>query len=110
MFGKRKRELPPLISDEEIDRMTDVNYNTVLEWLVGLSDQDFDKVCKISTIYRQADKDAAQELEMPNEPVTFIHPPEPVSDEPNLLDDLLMDDEPSEKPKKTNKVKPNASH
>lgn len=104
LFSKRKRELPALISDEEIEFSTGLNYNNVLEWLVGLSGDDYAKVCQVAAIYRQSDFEACKVLDVEYQPTTFIHPPEPAEHkEPSLIDDLLMDDEPSEKPKKTTK-------
>lgn len=90
LFSKRKKELPQLISDEELDA---VDYNQVLEWLVGLSKDDYKKVCNVANIYREADQAAAAELGIANEPTSSINPP--MSEVPELTGSFLDDDEPA---------------
>lgn len=86
MFDKlrnKKRELPPLFSESELDDLSPaVNYNTVLDWLGGLSDKDYEAVIKVANIYRNAARDESAVLGTPIEPTSFIHPPEP---EANLV-------------------------
>lgn len=65
--------IDPTIEDQA------VNFNTVLEWLIGLGDDDYNKVVKVSGIHRKAYGDAADALGEPLDPTTFINPPEPVS-------------------------------
>lgn len=75
------------------------NYDTVLDWLVGLSRAEYNKVLKVADIHRKANQDAAAVLGIANEPTTYIeHPLElPKS---RLLDDddelakAFLDDEP----------------
>lgn len=82
IFKRKKRELPPLLGDKDL-----IDYHSVLEWLVGLSDEDYVKVMEVAGIHRKAYKDAAAVLGSPNEPSTFIEPPaEPETDEPAFLD------------------------
>lgn len=106
LFRKRKSQLPDLITDEELDFATGVNYNTVMEWLVGLSADDYTHVLKVADIYRKADQDVADYLKEPNEPTTFIRPPADQVTDPatagNIADQML-DIEP--KPKKKVPVK-----
>lgn len=94
LFGKKKRELPPLISDEELFPIVD--YDSVLEWLVGLSEKDFVKVGEVATIHRKALEESAKILGKPNEPTTFIDdpkyklqtvPPILIDKEPAFLED-----------------------
>lgn len=93
LFRKPKKDLAPLISDEEL-----INYNSVLDWLVGLSADDYKKVCAVAQVYREADQKAAAELGIANEPSTFIHPPEPEEmPEPNFLDELTETPKPKKK-------------
>lgn len=105
MFGRRKKqELPPLISDEELADEC-VNFNSVVAWLNGLSDAEFKKVINVVQIYRAGDVKVAKELEVENTPTTFINPPEPEAQlEPDFISDLLDDDQ-AEKPKKTTRSK-----
>ena len=97
LFRKPKKVLPALTSDEEMDIYTGINYENVLEWLVGLSGDDYTKVCQIAAVYRQADFEAAKVLGVDNEPVTFITPPT----EPDTIDQAFLDM--PEKPAKTSK-------
>lgn len=91
IFDKKKSEpLPALISDEELEESL-VNYNTVLDWLVGLSDQDYEKVHKVANIYRNANKDACSVLGVKDEPTTFINDPK---DELQTIPPVIIDKEP----------------
>lgn len=51
------------------------DYNNTVDYLVGLSSEDYDKVFKVANIYRTANIDAALALGVPNEPTTFINNP-----------------------------------
>ena len=113
IFGNKKKELPPLISDAELAGFDDgaVNYNTVVEWLVGLNDEDLAKVTKVVDINRKAYADTCGVLGMDVVPSSFINPPEPAPIEPagNFLDDdetpFMMDDiAPTSKAKKGRKA------
>lgn len=114
LFGKKKTELPALISDAELAAMDEqaVNYNTVVEWLVGLGDEDLAKVNKVVEINRKAYADTCGVLGLDVTPSSFINPPqpEPVAPAGNFLDDddetpFLMDDiAPNTKAKKGRKV------
>lgn len=77
-----------------------VNYNTVLDYIIGLSRQDFDKLNKVAVIYRTANKEANRVLGNKEEPATSIkdETPAPVSEiedgddiATSLLDDAAMD-------------------
>ena len=52
------------------------NYNTTLDYLVGLSVDEFAKVVKIAEAYRQTDAVAAGILGIKHEPTTFIGEPD----------------------------------
>lgn len=69
------------------------NYDTVLEWLIGLSRAEYNKVLKVAEIHRKANQDAAAALGIANEPTTSINPP---SDKPKLSDlpkNFILDDD-----------------
>lgn len=104
LFGKQKRELPPLITDEELDEAI-VNHDSVLEYLVDLSKADYEKMLKVANIYRNADKDARKVLGIKGDATNEITKETRL--EAKLDDDLpfLLDDEPAEKPKTIKKVK-----
>lgn len=50
-----------------------VRYKTVLDYLVNLSETDYDKMVRISTIYRSADAEAAVVLGVANKPITGLN-------------------------------------
>lgn len=76
-----------------------VNYNSVLDYLVGLGDDDFEKIKKVANIYRKANKDASEALGVENEPSAFISnpeldelqtlPPVPISPDEAIIDAFL---------------------
>ncbi len=76
LFNKNSKQLPELFTEDELADEAGVNYNTVLDWLTGLTDDDYTKVCNIAAIYRKANQDAAAALGIPNEPTSFILQPE----------------------------------
>ncbi len=101
LFDRRKQELPPLISDEEL--FPSVNYESVLNWLLGLSAKEYSQVLEVANIHRQADQDAAKALGKTTKPTSFIDDPKDKHQtiEPFIIDkepQFLMDDEPK-KPK-----------
>ncbi len=52
----------PLIAD----------YQESLDYIVGLSDKEFDRLIKVANIYRQANKDANKALGIKREPLTTL--------------------------------------
>lgn len=62
LFGKpqvKPAELPPLFEQED-----PVNYGSVLDWLLGLNDRDYDKMQQVVANYREANKNAAHILKV----------------------------------------------
>lgn len=107
LFKDKQKPLPALDLDDE-----PANYNTALEYLLGLSDKDYETITKVAAIHRQANKDAAEILGLPDDPVTFIHPPQPelvdtlghtvstpstMLDEDDDLSQAFLEDEPKAK-------------
>ena len=95
---------------EMFEPVDPVNYNSVLDYLVGLSKPEYDKMIKVTGIYRDANKSAAKVLGIKDEPITTIKneaPSEESIDQEldSLLDTdipFLTDDEPDlPKPKKS---------
>lgn len=79
-FNKRKRqqvEVPAVLTQQE----DPVNYNSVLDYLVGLSKTEYDKMFKVANIYRNANKDAAKVLGVKDEPTTQLKSEEPSQEE-----------------------------
>jgi len=64
MFGKKDNEkLSGTFMGESIPRAVNpVNYDTVLDYLTSLNAEDFEKIFKVSTIYRKANTEAADVL------------------------------------------------
>lgn len=87
MFGfnkpkKKPVELPQVLTEQE----NPVNYNTVLDYLVGLSQREYEKILKVSSIYRKANKDAAKILGVKDEPTVTLKEEKPTDDQ---IDDAL---------------------
>lgn len=79
---KAKIELPKVLTEQE----EPVNYNSVLDYLVGLSRGDYDKILKVSGIYRQANKEAAKILGVKDEPTADLLKEKPTEE---AIDDAL---------------------
>lgn len=73
-----------------------VDYNSVMEYLTGLSPEDYTKIMQVSNVYRQSEYEACKILGVEFTPSTFIVQPE----EPDM-DIAFLEEEP--KPKKTGK-------
>lgn len=87
LFGKRKsRSSEPVTLPDAMKAEDPVNYNSVLDYLVGLSGDDFKKMTKSAEIYRKANKDVASLLDIEDEPTTAIK-----TDKPELTDDEMDD-------------------
>lgn len=115
-FLKRKNgatrltELPEILKPED-----PVNYNSVLDYMVGLSDKDYKKLTGSAEVYRKANKDVAKIVGVKDEPTHELMPPKPSEEQvdadlDNLLeaDDLagsFLDDDAPEAPKP---IKPQA--
>lgn len=100
LFSTKKKELPPLMTAADFDEVA--HYESALGYLVGLSDEEYKKVCDVAAIHRKAFQESAAVLGQPNEATTYINPPEPATepaDEPNFLDEIA-----SEKPKAGRKI------
>lgn len=65
-----------------------VNYNSVLDYLVGLSQDDFKKMTKSAEIYRKANRDVAGLIGVEDEPTTSIQTSQPELEDEDL-DNLL---------------------
>lgn len=100
LFNKPKRELPPLISDEELGLIEPaVNFDSVLDYLVSLSAKDYDKLLKVAKIYRSANKAAEKILPAEKQPPVIISKESKPTDE---LEFLLDDEKPKAKKIKVN--------
>lgn len=85
LFGKRKKVASEPVSIPASMQAEDpVNYNSVLDYVVGLSDKDYKKLTASAEIYRDANKKVAKLLGIKDEPTTTIK-----SDKPELGEDEL---------------------
>lgn len=106
LWGKKKEPLPPLFSEAELADTYAANYESSLNYLIGLSDEEFDKVIKVAGFHRKAYQESAGVLGTPNEPTTFITPPAEPEAPGSFLDDepdFLEDEKPVAKGKKRSK-------
>lgn len=89
IFGSKRVpqqvEIPAIMQPED-----PVNYNTVLDWLLGLSDKDYKTMLDVVNVYREAGKTTAKLLKIKDQPTTALLPTAP-SDEQidSELDGLL---------------------
>lgn len=101
LFRNKKPNLPDLISAADFDEVA--NYESALSYLIGLSDDDYAKVCKVAEIHRKSYQEAAAVLGEPNEPTTFIKLPEDSVLDPATAEsiaDTLLETEPKPRGKK----------
>jgi len=111
LFGKRKRgATEPVSIPAALQPEDPVNYNSVLDYLVGLSGDDFKKMTKSAEIYRKANKEVAELIGVADEPTTSITTERPEIEDAELdamlaapadeLAQAFIDDEPATKAKK----------
>lgn len=90
LFKRKLRTVPPIwhTGDQPEFIPAQPNFESVLEWLVGLSEDDYIKVTKVAEINRKAYADSQAALGEVPEPSTFIKEPMPPMVAPgNFLDD-----------------------
>lgn len=81
-FKRKNAERAPVVIPESMKAQDPVNYNSVLDYLVGLSQDDFKKMTKSAEIYRKANRDVAGLIGVEDEPTTSIQTAKPeVSDD-----------------------------
>lgn len=99
LFDKKPKAEPEILLADFEDV---ANYESALNFLVGLSDDEYNKVVQVAAIHRKAYQEAAAVLGTANEPSTFIKPPEPADmlAEDDELATAFLDDEPKSEPKK----------
>lgn len=93
-FGKRepqKVELPALLQPEP-----PVNYNTVLEWMLGLSDKDYATMLDCINIYREAQKNEAKALKIKSAPTTQLLIAPQTDEEVDKDLDMLLETDPKD--------------
>lgn len=112
LFGKRKRTTDTVTVPEAMMPEDPVNYNSVLDYLVGLSKADYIKMIKSADIYREANTKVAKVIGIKDEPTTSIKTEKPelgeddldmmLNADPDALEIAFLDDGPvAPKPKKS---------
>lgn len=88
----KRSKVPAFLLDDERATTDDseISYNSVLDYLVGLSDDDHDKIFKVSAIYRKANKQASEVLGVEDQAVNTIGDQATTSP---ATDDDVSDDE-----------------
>lgn len=104
LFNKKTKRSVFDETEDTVDSVdTRSDYNTTLNYLIGLSPEDYEKVFKVANIYRTANTEEAVVLGIVNLPTTFINKPTTGVQDPNkstVLDSadfLSIDSEPKAK-------------
>lgn len=71
-FKRKNAERAPVVIPESFKAEDPVNYNTVLDFLVGLDGPDFKKMTRSAEIYRKANKEVADLIGVEDKPTTSI--------------------------------------
>lgn len=111
IFGSKREpqqvDIPAIMQPED-----PVNYNSVLDYLVGLSDKDYKKMMGSADIYRKANKEVAKIVGIKDEPTHTLLPEKPTDEQidaeldgllqthPDDLRAALENETPAEKPHK----------
>jgi len=69
-----KRTPKPIVLPAILEPSDPVNFDSVLDWAVGLSSEDYDKFFQIANIYRTADVDAGLVLGVKHKAVNKLMP------------------------------------
>lgn len=72
LFGKR--EAKPVVLPAILEPEDPVNFDSVVDWMVGLSEAERKTVDQVVTIYRDANSKAAAALGVKEQPTSFIKP------------------------------------
>lgn len=88
LFDKYKKpvQLPAILTEQE----EPVNYNSVLDYLVGLSSRDYDRMLKCAGIYREANVKVAKVLGVKDEPTVALQPPKATEEEQEDAMDAMI--------------------
>lgn len=94
-FLKRRQpqpvELPTILQPEN-----PVNYDSVLDWLLGLSPADYQKMTKVVDNYREAKKNEARILKVKDEATTQLITTKQTDEEVEADLDMLLETDPKD--------------
>lgn len=109
-FLKRREQKAPMELPGILQPENPVNYNSVLDYLTGLSDKDYKKMTGSAEVYRKANKEVAKIVGVDDRPTHTLMPEKPSDEQVEQeLDSLLaaddlatafLDDAPVDEPKK----------
>lgn len=84
-------ELPPIMQAQD-----PVNYDSVLDWLLGLSDKDYKVMLEVVEVYRNANKTSAKLLKIKDQPTTQLIEPKPTDEEVDEQLDTVLNTHPDD--------------
>ena len=96
LFTKGKREPQPVEIPAILQPEDPVNYNSVLDWLLGLSDKDYKTLQEVVSVYREAGKTTAKLLKIKDQPTTVLLPVAPSEEQVDADLDMLLETEPED--------------
>lgn len=91
-----RRTIKPIVLPAIIEPTDPVNFDSVLDWLIGLSVEDYVRMTKIAEVYRSADISAAGILGVKHKAVNKLLP-KPLTDK--QIDaglDMLLETDPKD--------------
>lgn len=95
LFGKQREpqavEIPAILQPED-----PVNYNSVLDWLLGLSDKDYKTMLEVVQVYREAGKTTAKLLKIKDQPSTVLLPTTPSEEQIDADLDTMLNTHPDD--------------
>lgn len=89
LFGKSQPELPENWLDDEPAQEAGVDHNSVLDYLLQLKSDDYQKLLKLADIFRNANKEAGELI--PQYDPDHVEAKQPADEDAQL--DKLVDDE-----------------
>lgn len=71
LFDRKPKTLEPLWLEGELKELA-VNYESVVDYLVGLSEKEFETIVEVADIHRRANAEEAKKLGIEVQPYTTI--------------------------------------
>lgn len=97
LFSKKNTKKEMVKLPPELEPINPINFNSVTDYLTGLSNQEYNKILKVVDIYRDANKSVAKVLGIKAEPTTSIENEEPTEEQvEDALDAIISQNAPKE--------------
>lgn len=87
LLKRQSKPEQPLWFEGELEKLA-VNYETVVDYLLGLSDSEYKTVIEVTNIHRKANEDAAKVRGIELAPTSFINDP---ADELQTVEPVIID-------------------